>query len=445
MLADAGGAIVDLDPAPQLDQLLPGEADLMTKAAEGFVRGLYPPGAPSRIPLVAVTGTNGKTTTSRMITRIMRTAGFLPGMASTSGIYFNEKLQQQGDQAGSEGHHIVFESRDINMGVLETARGAVAHSGFMFDWCDVAVCLNVSEDHIGEYGINTLNQMTVLKRSVLERARRAVVLNADYTTCRDMLPFAAEVRVYLASVESGISVIRDLAGESSFACVLEEEDGMQWVILYGPGEIRWPVMPVAAIPATLEGAARFNISNAQHAICACHALGVGLDIIRKGLSTFEASFKNTPGRLNVYRELPFTVIMDYVHNPDGMEKLCASIDQMDVRGRKILLYAASGDRTDKEVAEFACSPIGHFDHFFCRNYPGLRGRKPAEIPALMKAALLGAGVTEERITLVAEAEQGAVQALGSARSGDVVVLSTGAGGMDKMWQDIISFQPEYSD
>jgi cyanophycin synthetase len=440
-LTDTGGAIVDLDPAPQLDRLLPDHADLMAQAAEGFVRWLYPPGTPCRIPLVAVTGTNGKTTTSRMITRIMRSAGFLPGMASTSGIYFNEVLHQQGDFAGSGGHHILFESRTINMGVLETARGAVANSGFMFDWCDVAVCLNVTEDHIGEYGIDSLQQMTLLKRSIVARARRAVVVNADYATCRDMLPFGAGIHLYLASVESAVAVIWGLAGQPSFACVLEEDDGKEWIVMYEPGGKRCPVMPVAAIPATLDGLARFNISNAQHAICACHALGVGLDVIRQGLSSFDATFENTPGRLNIYRQLPFTVVMDYAHNPDGMEKLCACIDQMDVPGRRILLYAGTGNRTDEEVVKFACSAVGHFDHFICRSYPGLRGRQPGEIPALMNAALLQAGVTQERISLVAEAERGALQALGMARPGDVVVLCPATAEVDKMWQQIISFQP----
>lgn len=444
-LTDVGGAIVDLDVAPQLDRLLAGHADLMAQAAEGFVRWLYPTGALCRIPLVAVTGTNGKTTTSRMIARIMRSAGFRPGMASTSGIYFNEVLHQAGDQAGSGGHHIVFESRTIDMGVLETARGAVAHSGFMFDWCDVGVCLNVTADHIGEYGIDTLQQMTVLKRSILARARRAVVLNADYTTCRDMLPFAAGIQVYLAAVEATVAMIRDGASQPSFACVLEEQAGTDWIIVYEPDGKRWPVMPASAIPATLDGLARFNISNAQHAICACHALGVGFAVMRKALSTFDASFENTPGRLNIYRELPFLVVMDYAHNPDGMEKLCACIDQMDVPGRRILLYAVSGNRSDQEVANAARSAVGHFDHFFCRSYPGLRGRQPGEIPALMNTALLHAGVPSEQITLVSEAEQGALQALSLARAGDVVVLCPGSTEVDKMWQQIISFRPGNTD
>jgi UDP-N-acetylmuramyl tripeptide synthase len=443
-LADTGGAIVDLDTAPQLDQRLASEAELMAMAAEHFVRWLYPPGAQNRIPLGAVTGTNGKTTTSRMITRIMRMAGFSPGMASTSGVYLNETLHKQGDQAGCGGHHILFESREIDMGVLETARGAVANGGFMYDWSDVAVCLNVTHDHIGEYDIDTVEEMVTLKRSVMERARQAVVLNADYSTTRSMLPFSTAISVYLASVESEERVIREFAGESSFACVLEEEDGKEWITLYEPDGFRSAVIPVAAIPATLNGAARFNISNAQHAICACHALGVELEVIRQGLATFEASFENTPGRLNIYQELPFTVIFDFAHNLDGMAKLCAFTDQMEVPGRRILLCSLAGNRTDHEIAQFTRMAMKHFDHFACRSYGKPGGRKPGEVPALMMSTLLEAGVTEDCITLVKNPEDGAHQALDIARPGDMVVLSPAANEIATMWQEIVSFEPKYA-
>jgi UDP-N-acetylmuramyl tripeptide synthase len=444
-LADAGGAFVGLDPAPRLDQLLAGHADLMARAAEGLVRCLFPAAAPSRIPLVAVTGTNGKTTTSRMIARIMGCAGHSPGMASTSGVYLNEKLRHPDDQAGSGGHHHVLESREVDMGVLETARGGVAHSGFMFDWCDVAVCLNVTADHFGEYAIDTLEQMIALKRSVLERARRAVVLNADYASCRQMLPFGAGVRVCMASLLQDAGSVAAQAGQPCVACVLEKQGGEEWIVLYEPQGARRPVMPVAAIPATLKGTARFNISNAQHAICACHALGVDLDVISGGLQTFEASFVNNPGRLNIYRGLPFTVIMDYAHNPDGMNQLCAFVDQMQVTGRKILLFAGSGNLTNETIANFAHSAVGHFDYYFCRDYPNRRGRSAGEVPALMKSVLLGAGVGQQQITLVDEKENGARLALAMARAGDLVVLSPEGQEMATMWQEIVSFQPAPAD
>ena len=414
----------------------------MGRAAEAFVQWLFPPGEPSRIPLVAVTGTNGKTTTSRMIARIMRTAGWVPGMASTSGVYINETLQKAGDLAGSGGHHILFESRAINMGVLETARGAVAHSGFMFDWCDVGVCLNVTADHIGEYGVDTLEQMAAIKRSVMERVRRAVVLNADYPTCSAMLPFPPGVRVYLASVESDIGSVRERVNGPAHACVVEQENGADFIVLYEPAGNRVPLMPVSSIPATFDGAARFNISNAQHAICACLALGIELDAMRQALCSFDASFENNPGRLNIYRGLPFTVIMDYAHNPDGMARLGEFIDRLDVSGRRILMFAVTGNRTDQEVAACARAPIGLFDHFVCRSYPVLRGREPGEIPKLMKAALLEAGVEEQRITVVLDPEEAPLRALGLAHAGDLVVMTVGSGEFERLWQRIVSWQPD---
>lgn len=433
-LADTGGAVVDLDPAPKLDQLLAGEPKLMAMAAERFVRWLYPPGTPSRIPLVAVTGTNGKTTTSRMIARIMRIAGFSPGMASTNGVYFNEILQKQGDLAGSGGHHTLFESQDIDMGVLETARGAVANSGVMFDWCDVAVCLNVTYDHIGEYGIDTLEEMVALKRSVMERARHAVVLNADYTTSRNMLPFAASINVYLVSVDSEARVIRDLAGESSFACVLEKEDGKEWITLYEPDGIRSPLIPVAAIPATLNGTARFNISNAQHAICACHALGMELETIRQGLGSFEASIENTPGRLNIYRELPFTVILDYAHNADGFRKLSEFTDAQSVSGRKILVFGIDSKHRDTDIKAAMYELAGHFDHYFCVNSQDLWGRQAHEIPALLASGLTSAGVAESDITLVLEFDEWWQHGLDMAAPGDLLMLLPDSEEVQPIWE-----------
>jgi cyanophycin synthetase len=374
----------------------------------------------------------------------MRTAGWVPGMASTSGVYINEELQQAGDLAGSGGHHLLFESRAINMGVLETARGAVAHSGFMFDWCDVGVCLNVTADHLGEFGVHTLEDMTTIKRSIVARARRAVVLNADYPTCVSMLPFAAGVSVYLAAVESSLETVRSLAGEPVHACVREQDNGVDSIVLYEPDGNRVPLMPVTDIPATMGGAAGFNINNAQHAVCACHALGVGIETIREGLAGFDASFENNPGRLNIHRGLPFTVIMDYAHNPDGMKKLGEFIERLDVPGRRILMYAVTGNRTNLEVTAFTRTPIGLFDHFVCRSYPQLRGREPGEIPALMKTALLEAGVPEERITVVKDPEDASRQALNLARPGDLVVLAVGAGEFERLWNKITCFEPATS-
>lgn len=442
-LAAAGGIVASLDPAPQLDRLLASEPASLDRAAEAFVRWLFPPGARSRIPLVAVTGTNGKTTTSRLIARIAKTAGRAPGLASTAGVYIDGELHEAGDQAGGEGHHLLLESRAVDFGVLETARGGVATCGFMFDRCDVGVCLNVTDDHVGEFGIDTLEAMAAIKRSVLERAA-GIVLNADYATCLGMLPFAPGVRVCLCSLSSDAGTLLERAGPGGAACVIERTgadhgDDREWLVWYGAGERR-PVLPVEDFPAALGGAARFNLSNAQHAIGAARLLGFDFEIITAALRGFDASFENNPGRLNVYRGHPFTVIMDYAHNPDGMDKLFECMDRLALKGRRILLYAAAGNRADIEVVRHTLHPVGRVDHFVVRRYPvNLRGRAPDEIPRMMHAALREAGVPEDRITLADPPEQGAVIAMRLAQPGDVVILTPGTGEYETMWEQVRSF------
>ncbi len=444
-LSATGGAVVNLDPAPRLDEwLAPGSA-AMQRAAEGLLQNLYPPGNPSRIPLLAVTGTNGKTTTARMITRIARAAGFVPGLASTSGVYIADQRVQKGDMAGVPGHLVLSESSLINLAVLETARGGIAHSGFMFDWCDVAVCLNVTADHLGEFGIHTLAQLVEIKRSVLQRARRAIVLNADYAVCRDMLPFAPGIPVYLVALESGVESLRELAASKRIGipwyCVIEAQDGAEWIVLYDSAGLRLPVIAVGDIPATMDGTARFNLSNAQHALCASRAIGIDSGVIRAALGSFSNTHEDNPGRLNIYRGFPFTVIMDYAHNPDGMAKLGKFVSNMDIPGRKIILFAATANRSDEFIHDHARGAIPWFDHFVCRCYPGARGDGRPEIPTMMKNALLEAGVPADRITVVDVPTDGPSQAMSLARSGDLVVIAPGSEEMDTMWQTITSFQP----
>jgi hypothetical protein len=161
-LEEQGGAIVDVDIAPELDGFLSKGSAVLERSMAGFVRWLFPEGKKSRVPIVAITGTNGKTTTSRMITGIAQSALFNPGLACSDGVYINGQLMEAGDLAGAGGHHKLLESREVNLCIFETARGGLAHSGLMFDWCDVAVCLNVTEDHLGEFGIETVEEMAVL-------------------------------------------------------------------------------------------------------------------------------------------------------------------------------------------------------------------------------------------------------------------------------------------
>jgi len=404
-----------------------------------FVRWLYPQGARSRIPTIAVTGTNGKTTTSRMIARVMQTENFHTGFACTDGIYINEKLREAGDRAGSGGHHRLFESREVDLGVLETARGALAHSGFMFDWCNVSVCLNVTADHLGQHGIETLDQMAELKRSVLESARDAVVLNADDGYCVGMLPFLSAPRVCLVSMQSAICELVKIPGNTSCFSVLESIDATDWLVLYD-GEERLPVMEAGQIPATFGGLAKFNVCNALHAVAACYLMGANLDTIRDALGGFGMSFESTPGRLNFYHGHPFTVIMDYAHNVDGISKLCAFVDELQCSGRKLLMYQARGDVEDVWIKRFAAGPAQHFDHYVCRTHPKYTGPDDQKVLALMKQALMESGVQENQITTTTDTAFAVETMLKMAQKGDLLVFAPGAGQRQDTWHQIISFE-----
>jgi len=441
-LQETGGVIIDLDPAPNLGRLLEDSAALMQQAVDAYLLWLFPADCQSRVPLIAVTGTNGKTTTCKMLASIMRASGFSPGLASTSGLFINTRLHREGDLAGTDGHHLIFESREVDLGVLETARGGIASSGFMFDYCDVAVCLNVSEDHLGEFGVHTIDDMAEIKCSVLLRARKAIVINADYALCLNMLPVPGQVQLYAVTLSSSALEIRELLGPDVWVCVCEMVRNEEWIVLCGPDGRRQEVIAVNQIPATFDGSARFNISNAQHAVCASHALDVSTETMRAALSGFNSSFETNPGRLNIYRGLPFTVIMDYAHNLDGLENIGRFLDLQQISGKRILLYAVTGNRTVEALKRYSVFPIGMFDHFVCRCYPGHRGTQHPEFPALMKQALMEAGVSEDRITLVDVPEDGPRIAMDLARAGDLLMICPGTTEFNQIWSEILAFEPQ---
>ena len=433
------GAVVDVDFAPELDRFLSASSELHMRAMSGLVQWLFPEKASSRIPTVAVTGTNGKTTTCRMITNIMQAGHFHTGFACTDGIYINNKLAETGDQAGRGGHHRVFESREVNLGILETARGALAHSGFMFDWCNVSVCLNVTEDHLGEYGIETVDQMAELKRSVLESARDGAVLFADDERCIGMLPFLVTPRICLVSMQSGVKELAKIQGNKACFSVLESNDGSEWLVLYDSDQ-RMPVIEVEQIPATFGGATRFNVCNALHAIAASYLMGMSIETIKEGLHTFSMSFENTPGRLNFYDKHPFTVIMDYAHNMDGISQLSAFVDRLNVSGRKLLMFQVRGDVEDGYIKRMAAAAAGHFDHYVGRTHPVYTGPDEQKVLALIREALLETGVEEHQISTTANPSFAVETMLKMGKKGDLLVFTPGSKQRLDTWRQITSFE-----
>lgn len=425
-------AVVDVDCAPELDRLLPDGSPLLAQAAEAFVRWLYPLPAEARIPIVGVTGTNGKTTTCRMITRIMQGVGYHTGMVCSDGIYLDEQFQATRGDIGHGAHHHIFEDRNIDFAVFEEYFGRIARLGFAYYWCNVAVCTNVTPDHLGRIGVHDLDQMAELKRALPVRARDGVVLNADDDRCLGMAQGLHPSKLCLASRGKSPQELESLLDRPVCACVIEEIEGEDWIVLHDQGS-RLPIAPVMGIPATFSGTAAHNVDNAMYAAAACHLAGASPEQIRAGLGSFTMGFETAPGRLNVYEKLPFRVVMDYAHNLDGFAQICRFVDQQELSGRKILMVGFSGDRRDAEIVAAAAGLAGHFDHYVCRNFRYLRKRQPHEIPALMKAGLLGAGVGEGAISVVENVDAAVQFTLDVAQPGDLVVLLVGSTEFQPVW------------
>ncbi|MEJ8569218.1 Mur ligase family protein [Elongatibacter sediminis] len=435
-LETTGGAVVDVDLAPDLDHLLAPESPLFGECATRFLRWLFPAGEPARIPVLTVTGTNGKTTTCRMITRILEHAGKHTGMVCSEGLYFGEQFETRRATADVAAHHWILETETVEAAVFEEYFGRIARLGFTFRWCDVAVCTNVTDDHLGRIGTHTLEEMAALKQAVPVRAREAAVLNGDDPRCRAMASACTARKVCLISIRASLEQEVAELGERGARAVLEPaNDGRRWLVLHD-GPERLPVLPVDEIPATFGGSAPFNVSNALHAAAAAYFGGAQIPAIASGLRSFEMSYENTPGRLNRFDGLPFSVIMDYAHNADGFRQIARFVDQQNPAGKRRVMVGFTGDRRDEAVLAAIAELAGHFDHYVCRNFMEYRGRKPHEIPQLLNRGLLAAGVPREQIDVVPDAVEAVHHVLDAAQPGDFVVLLCGSTQFDSVWNHL---------
>jgi cyanophycin synthetase len=422
-LLSGAGAVTGMDVAPRLDRLLEPGSPLMARAADGFVRWLVPSGADSRLPVISVTGTNGKTTTSRMIAHIMQGTGLVTGLQCTDGRYINGRLVHAGDDSALTGHFCFYEDQTAQLAVLESHHVGLATTGFAFNWCDVAVCTNVSDDHMNELGVETVSDMAVLKRSLIERARGTAVLNADDPHCLAMIPIVTAQRTCLTSIHKTPDELAALVDGDSCCCVLEHQRGQQWIVVYESG-VRTAIIPASEIPATFGGLAQFNVQNAMQAIAAAYAMDADPAVIRSALSSFEMSKENTPNRLNFYSGLPFRVLMDFAHNPDGLRRLAEFTDAMEIAGQRILVF--SGTRSRDHIRRVSKVAAGHFDHFIVTASSGAEYRTkddwPQDTPAFVASALQECGVAQSSIGLVVPEMEAIEHALDMAAPGDLVVL-----------------------
>jgi UDP-N-acetylmuramyl tripeptide synthase len=430
----------DVDPSPPVSELLADEPQLLESVWTRFLEWLYPPGRPFRIPIVSVTGTNGKTTTSTMISRMAQAQSMFVGMARTTGVYFDRELKEFGDRSGFLGHCMVFENDKVDLAVLETARGDVLRSGFAFDYSDVAVCTNVTADHLGEHGVETVEDMAVVKRSILERSAGTVVLNGDDTLCLGMLPWLRERRIFLSTLEADAGELRDRVSAEFGLAVntiqLEQRNGEEWLVLQDAGN-EIPIIAANAIPATFNGAARHNVSNAMHAAAAAYALGLKLESIRQALGEFEMGFDSLPGRLNVHYNGRFHIIMDYAHNADGLRQLVRFTDQFPCKGRKILRFGVSPNASREACRAAATTVAGHYDHYICSGKPGHVPTDGLDTPAELRQALLSQGTGESQVEIFIDPTRSVEYPVSLCSEGDLLVLVTANVGLTPTWEKIL--------
>lgn len=434
---EVGGGICEVNAAPGFRMHVAPTEGKPRDVGKAVVEMLFPPNAPAAIPIAALTGTNGKTTTARMLAHIHKMNGSTVGLTTTDGVYIDGERTVVGDMTGPVAAHMVLRDPTVDCAVLETARGGLLRAGMGYRSCNVGAVLNVTSDHLGLKGIETLQQLAELKRIVVEVARDCAVLNADDELCLRMADHTSAARIAYVTMNPRHELVRKHIRSGGLAIALEEGVNGHMITLYDRGA-HLPLLWTHLIPATLEGRALHNVQNAMFAAVMAHAMGVKIENIRQGLRTFDTTYFQAPGRLNVFDELPFKVILDYGHNPAAVQAMADLVDRLEVQGRTIVVLAAPGDRRDEDVLEMCRIAAKSFDHVIVRQDDDRRGRESMELPKLMEAELLRTGLARSAVEIVAEEQQAVQHALELARRGDLVLVF--ADKVNRSWKQITKFK-----
>ena len=433
-----GGGICEVNAAPGFRMHIAPSEGTPRDAAGPVIDMLFPPGTPSRVPIAAVTGTNGKTTTARMLAHIAKMAGYTPGLTTTDGVYIDGQRTVEGDMTGPVSARMVLADPTIDFAVLETARGGLLRAGMGVSEVNVGAVINVASDHLGLKGIDTLEQLAEIKRIVVEVAEDCAVLNADDPNVLKMSAYTDAKVICYVTMNPSHPLVREHIRAGGRACALEAGVNGHMITLYDKGS-HIPLLWTHLIPATLEGRALHNVQNAMIAAAMGYSMGIKLDAIRQGLRTFDTTFFQAPGRMNVYGEHPFKVIMDYAHNAHAVGMMADLAQRLDAQ-RRIVVMAGPGDRRDQDLIEIAGAVAGKFDHYICRRDDSLRGRDGDEVPRILAQALQAAGVTKAAITIIPDEQEAIDAGLRMGKPGDLLVIFADA--LTRSWKQIIRFQPD---
>jgi len=431
-----GGAIVEVNAAPGFRMHIAPTEGTPRNVAGPVVDMLFPPAIPARIPMAAITGTNGKTTTSRMVAHILKMSGKHVGLTTTDGIYIDGERVLKGDMTGPWSARVVLMDPTVEAAVLETARGGILREGLGWDRCDVGCVLNVTGDHLGIGGIETIEELAFVKQLVVEVVRDSgtSVLNADDPLVARMVD-KAEGKIMYFSRSPANEIVRAHVKKGGRAAVVEQGVNGDMLTIYD-GDRHIPVTWTHLIPATLEGRAKFNVDNALAAAAVAFSMGASLEHIRQGLRTFTTSFFQAPGRCNVFDEHPFRVIVDYGHNAAAMEKMTELVKSLRKR-RAIGVLQAAGDRRDADIQAIGRIAARAFDVIVAKEDDIRRGRAIGVVSGLLAAGAVEGGVLPENVFQISNETEAVQHALDMASHEDLVVIF--ADDIPRTWKQVIYF------
>ncbi len=416
-----GGAICEVNAGPGFRMHTNPTEGHPRHVGRAVVDMLFARGKASRVPIVAVTGTNGKTTTSRMIAHIMKAAGYRVGLTTTDGIYIDGTQILSGDMSGPGSARMVLKNPAIDYAVFETARGGILRSGLGYDRCNIAVVTNIASDHLGLRGVNSLSELARVKAVVPQSALRdgASVLNADNEWVVEMESTARGEIIYF-SMDEGNPVIQDHIRQKGKAVLLRQTPNGEMITVV-ENRRETSLVLASQIPATFEGRARVNIANALAATAAAVADDIQLDYIRQALRTFSSSFFQTPGRFNLIDLGGQRVVMDYCHNVAGLEALGDFVSRMEAP-RSVAVISIPGDRSDEDMRLFGELAARTFDRIIIREDDNTRGRPAGEIAGRLKEALLSGGMDEALIQVELDELEASRRAVDTSEKDELVVL-----------------------
>ncbi|ALM50189.1 cyanophycin synthetase [Flavobacterium psychrophilum] len=393
-LKENGGVILEVNAAPGFRMHLAPSEGLPRNVASPVLDMLYPPGKPSRIPIFAVTGTNGKTTTTRLLAHIVKNTGFKVGFTTSDGIYIQNHMLEKGDTTGPLSTEYILKDPTVEFAVLETARGGILRSGLGFSRCDIGIITNIQEDHLGLNDIHTLDDLSKVKRVVVRSVKKDgwAVLNGDDPEC---IKIAKELDCNVAyfSMDESNPFIKQLAKEGRITAVYE--DGF---ITIKKGEWKIRIEKASHVPLTMGGKAKFMIANVLAATLASYLWGFKTEDISLSLQTFIPGAAQTPGRMNIFDFRKFKVLIDFAHNPAGYRAVEDFLSNVEAT-QKIGIIAGVGDRRDEDIRECAEIAARMFDHIIIRQEKHLRGRTDENINQLIWEGIRNSGrdVTHELI------------------------------------------------